>query len=269
MSTNKKAATGIWPGIFLAIMSTSLTLLALEVLARAYDRNFRLVSARSFSVNLLQSAYPASFHPQLGHVPRSGFSSSDNQWGTLVTIVEDGIRSNGPNPAHSWPDNGLIIAVGDSFTFGDQVSDSETWPADLERLLGMTVLNGGVFGYGVDQSYLRAIQLIEKYKPSVVIFSFIADDINRTQLSERTGVPKPYFVYNGGNVELHTSHIRVPEGTNISNTVKNVFGYSHLIHRLMTKLAPAFWMSRTWVSAQVHEDGVKVSCVLLNRLAQL
>ena len=55
-----------------------------------------------------------------------------------------------------------ILAVGDSFTFGDEVNDGQTWPAQLQLLTGRRVLNGGVSGYGFDQIVLRAEQLAAK-----------------------------------------------------------------------------------------------------------
>ena len=67
----------------------------------------------------------------------------------------------------------MILAVGDSFTFGDRVSDHETWPAQLERLTGRQVLNAGVFGYGVDQAYLRAVALLETYDTDLVVLALI------------------------------------------------------------------------------------------------
>jgi len=51
-----------------------------------------------------------------------------------------------------------IATVGDSFTFGDEVSFEASWPNRLEEQLGskIQVLNFGVTGCGIDQAYLRA-----------------------------------------------------------------------------------------------------------------
>jgi len=62
------------------------------------------------------------------------------------TIDMDGLRSNG----QTRPTGEAILATGDSFTFGQEVNDSESWPAELERLLARPVLNWGVAGYGLD-----------------------------------------------------------------------------------------------------------------------
>ena len=54
----------------------------------------------------------------------------------------------------------------------------------LEKELGseFEVLNFGVGGYGVDQAYLRYEKDVRQWKPKVVIFAFISDDVERTML---------------------------------------------------------------------------------------
>jgi hypothetical protein len=75
-----------------------------------------------------------------------------------------------------------IALVGDSYTFGEDVAYEDTWGYLLEKALGsdFEVLNFGVPGYGVDQAYLRYEKDVRKWKPKVVIFSFISHDVERT-----------------------------------------------------------------------------------------
>ena len=88
---------------------------------------------------------------RLGYVPRAGYAAPG------LTIDSDGLR---PTGEQTGPRQGApILAVGDSFTFGDEVNDGQTWPAQLQHLTGRRVLNGGVSGYGFDQTVLRAEQL--------------------------------------------------------------------------------------------------------------
>src|SRR6516162_8074461 len=72
-------------------------------------------------------------------------------------------------------------------------SDWETWPAQLEKLSGTRVINGGVFAYGIDQAFLRARRLLDRYRFSTLIFSFISDDISRCRYSKVGSAGKPYF----------------------------------------------------------------------------
>lgn len=96
------------------------------------------------------------FDEQLGYVPKEGFDSviDDHDWvpNATVTITADGYRLNNADMQFSRSD---ILTVGDSFTFGSQVSNYQTWPACLERKLKRGVENYGVSGYGGAQSLER------------------------------------------------------------------------------------------------------------------
>lgn len=75
-----------------------------------------------------------------------------------------------------------IALVGDSFTFGNEVPYEGTWGYLLEKALGseFQVLNFGVSGYGVDQTYLRYEKDARKWNPKIAIFGLISHDILRT-----------------------------------------------------------------------------------------
>jgi hypothetical protein len=54
------------------------------------------------------------------------------------------------------PGSARIVALGDSFTLGDEVGAAQSWPAELGRLLPEVELaNLGMNAYGLDQSLLR------------------------------------------------------------------------------------------------------------------
>ena len=109
----------------------------------------------------------------LGHVPNPGFSGP-GVGRSFHTIDADGLRFSGERPVSS---ERPILTVGDSYTYGDEVRDEEAWPAQLQRIMGRPVLNGGVTGYGFDQTVLRAEQLVDRHNPSVVIVGFITHTI--------------------------------------------------------------------------------------------
>jgi len=135
------------------------------------------------------------YHEILGYILTPGFNSLITAPGwknKSVTINQDGFRENDnfiSSGAYS------ILAVGDSFTFGAQVSNNETWPSCLERETGVSVANAGVFGYGAAQSLLRAKLEIQKQSFDTVILSvFLSDDFHRDRLSFRSGFPRPAVV---------------------------------------------------------------------------
>jgi lysophospholipase L1-like esterase len=102
-----------------------------------------------------------------------------------------------------------IAVLGDSFTFGLDVDDDETYCAKLERELpGFEVLNFGVNGYGTDQQYLRWKRDVALFDPDIVLLGFFLPDVDRNLLSVREML-KPRFVLEGDELRL----IEPPSGS--------------------------------------------------------
>jgi hypothetical protein len=256
-----------------ALVAVALAGLVGELAVRAYraTQRYPQVAGASFRdrrIDLIRRAFPAAHDPLLGYVPRAGYSGDDNVWRTRVTIRADGLRSNGERARPPGP--GSILAVGDSFTFGDQVSDRETWPAQLEELLQRPVLNGGVFGYGFDQTVLRAEQLLERFEVERVVCSLIADDLTRCELSRRY-TPKPWFALAGDGLELRG--VPVPD-TSAENTLdrqwlRRAMGHSALLDVLLWNGAPSWWVGQ---APEVREHprgaGLTLGKRLVERLAR-
>jgi hypothetical protein len=77
----------------------------------------------------------------------------------------------------------VILMLGDSFTYGHNVADLETYPAQLERELAtkgynINVLNAGVSGYGIDQQYVLLKRILKYIQPDLVIFNINQNDID-------------------------------------------------------------------------------------------
>ena len=131
---------------------------------------------------LRQAAASGSFlkaDDRLGWVINPGRRTADG----LYFSSAEGLRS--PEPGLALADRQArhrVALVGDSFTFGLEVSFEQTWGARLERALGadVQVLNFGVDGYGVDQAYLRYARDVRPWRPQVVILGLITHDLYRT-----------------------------------------------------------------------------------------
>lgn len=79
-----------------------------------------------------------------------------------------------------------ILIVGDSFTFGDGIDDTATWPYQLGlRDARFNVFNLAVSGYGVGQMYVTLREEIDHYLPQLVIGAFIGEDLHRSLLPFR------------------------------------------------------------------------------------
>ncbi|MFA5260922.1 MAG: hypothetical protein WC450_06815 [Candidatus Omnitrophota bacterium] len=227
--------------VILVLTSVFISLLAGELIVRDYRAGFKNLITEKGG-NLVEHHFRGlyAYDPLLGWVPRSNVSIE--KWDTTVSTLDDGIRSNGPQKTLNK--NLRILVVGDSYAFGDEVADNETWPAQLELLTNYEVLNAGVSSFGFDQIILRAEELIPKYKPDIVILSLIYDDVERCAQYVRHGVPKPYFILKNGLLVVKNQPVPFIQGTRL-DWFRQFFGYSHLFHKIMSRFFPSYWWAGT------------------------
>ncbi len=251
--------------LLLAAMAVLLTLALVEVGLRiARGRLLEGPERPSTAFQMVRSRYPGSYDALLGYVPTPNTSGRDNPWRTRVTITGDGVRSNG----EASPDGVPILAVGDSMTFGDEVDDDQTWPAHLERILGRPVLNGGVFGYGLDQMVLRAEQLLERFPAAdLLLLSLIPEDVLRCENAYRYAW-KPYFDVVEGRLALRNVPVPPPEARRAGEPLwaRWLHG-SHLADLVMRRVDSEGWLIPERI--RVHRRGVTVSRLLVDRLLTL
>lgn len=105
-----------------------------------------------------------------------------------------------------------VLVLGDSFTFGDEVGDDETYCHFLQAALPaeVEVLNLGVHGYGHDQMLLYLQEVGARYQPDVVLLGFVAQDMERNLLAFRD-FAKPHFSLGKAGVRLHGTPVPTPE----------------------------------------------------------
>jgi lysophospholipase L1-like esterase len=259
---NKPAAQWLRQSL-LIVASILVGLMALEIGLRASTWGYLftwpnfVLDARTVLAETDRGRYVHD--PQLGYVPRAGHASSG------VTIEASGLRRTGEALAGA-----PILAVGDSFTFGDEVDDGQTWPAQLQSLTGRRVLNGGVSGYGVDQIVLRAEQLAASFKPAVIVVAFIADDIRRTEMRRLWSADKPYFAIDGGKLDL--LGVPVPPRADPRTTLtfwQRTLGYSYLFDFILRRLDLLHDWFGDHVRVQPPGTGERIACELARRLAEL
>lgn len=142
-------------------------------------------------------------HPTRGWAPIPGLRARRGD--ITYTTNGDGLRS--LHELTDIPDRYQVIVLGDSFTFGDDIDDSETWPhllAQQDRRLN--VLNLAGTGYGIDQMYITLRESIAKYQPRLVIAPFISEDLQRSLLTFRD-FKKPRFVLRNDELVLTNTPI--------------------------------------------------------------
>jgi hypothetical protein len=164
--------------------------------------------------------------------------------GASLTINEQSFRHPGPVPAHAPEGRLRVLCVGDSFTLGIGVDDSQTWC----RLLGgldplLETVNLGEAGYGLDQIHLKYEERGRALEHQVLIFAFIEDSFRRMRSPTFLRYPKPLLRVEDG--VLKRTNVPVPEVSRLSLWLArhdSTFGGLRLIElgrRIGSKLGPA------------------------------
>jgi hypothetical protein len=177
------------------------------------------------------------FNDKLGYSYKPNFSARIIKWkDAQISIDRLGFRKNGEVDSRSTQ---KILAVGDSFTFGDGVSDEKTWPACLQRKLKIGVINAGVGGYGAAQSLRRAeIENLRDVYHNIIFSILVDSDFDRDRMDYRNCLPKPSVIED--NSFLLWSNVSDPqkEGTVFNPGLKYPIIYKNFfsIRSLFKKL---------------------------------
>ena len=179
--------------IIIIFCNVLILLIILEIGARGYSL---LVKKNLCAKNLNIKKYESEYHSDIGYEPMPG--KKNGCYGEKYSINEKRYRDY-PNFDENKSDT---LIVGDSFGFGDEVSDNETISYYLNKNYQIATINAAVYGYGLDQALLRAKLLSNQHKIKNILLIISSGGYTRTNVIERNGITKPYFLKDGYNIKL-------------------------------------------------------------------
>lgn len=128
-----------------------------------------------------------------------------------------------------------ILFIGDSFTYGNEVEDDETFAYFTEKLISQSeVLNMGAGGFGLGQVLLKYQHHGKKYNPDLVILGIHPPMWNRTNVSF-SAYSKPRFVWNSDLAKLELKNSPVPDPQEYFNKIKSQVKKESFILELVKK----------------------------------
>ncbi len=142
---------------------------------------------------------------------RNSGLKSDLELGWITDPQQPTISSNGTRLDGGGNVGAPISAYGDSFVYGADVENDQTFPHYLSRRFGVGVANYGVSGYGPDQALLRLERhLTQGQRPKIVVLGMPSENIARVVNIyrklyiplEHPGLAKPVFAVRDGTWKL-------------------------------------------------------------------
>ncbi|MDO3384704.1 arylesterase [Gilvimarinus sp. SDUM040013] len=100
------------------------------------------------------------------------------QWLVVVSVLLVTACSDAPKLA-PLPSNATVLAFGDSLTRGTGASSEHSYPAQLARLTGLSVVNEGVPGELSKQGAARLASVLDRVQPDLLLLCHGGNDILR------------------------------------------------------------------------------------------
>ena len=148
-------------------------------------------------------------------------------WVSISGANSAGMRDNREYERVPPPVTIRMSAFGDSFTYGEDVTLGDTWEKQLALLMpSMEVLNYGVGAYGLDQAYLRYLQVGTEYSPHIVFIGYMSENIARN-----VNVFRPFYSRSYGNVIFTKPRFKVTDGKLVllKNPVSTFEDHEHFL----------------------------------------
>jgi len=251
----------------LVVGSIVTSLCLLEVGLRLYD-GIPLLQVKSFAGDYRFKIGRFMYDERLGWRPMPDLHLSFLKNGVLKTETTDAYGDRITGELSSGNATRGILASGDSFTYGVDVGDGETWPTFLQNMIGTPVTNASSWGWGTDQIIMRAEDMINLLHPKTLILGVYRGDFQRSELVIDFGAYKPYYSIEVGNLVLNDVPVpRLGWSRHDFAWARGILGYSYIAIWVAQRLGN--WSAENQAKqATPSGTGEKVTCLLLERLKQ-
>ena len=178
-----------------------------------------IVELMSFLLFSTQHERFTFYRPQRFVVDRKALEKIESAYDPLLGWTRPFETRFNERPRARQYERPLISTFGDSFTYGGDVNDDQTYQEYLSGMLEADVFNFGVSAFGTDQAYLRFWRDYPKVGTPIVILGLISENINRTANAFRPfyspdtqyTFTKPRYVIRRGKRVLLTNPVKSRE----------------------------------------------------------
>ncbi|MBI1784677.1 SGNH/GDSL hydrolase family protein [Candidatus Sumerlaeota bacterium] len=263
-SRGKKAIFGILAAVLLLFCAEGI----LNIVFLGVDfQKFRTSGPRA--VQFKEESH-SHYDPELGwtHLPGKRIANFYGP-GKNITINPQGFRGWADYKKKNSARPYRIVCLGDSFTLGYGVDDTETYPAQLESVNSkIEAVNMGQGGYSVGQDYLWFARDGAKLDCDLVIFGFILDDLTERIYAPRmaNGYARPTFELADGKLMIRNQPVpeRIKPGKSLVER-RHLCEYLTTHSALMRLLSAIVPPGRTLAMEQL--DAEKLGALLQTDMA--
>lgn len=97
---------------------------------------------------------------------------------TMMVVITPACSKN-PAPMSPLSTDAVVLSFGDSLTFGTGAKTQQSYPSQLENLIGRKVINAGIPGELSSQGLNRLPALLDEHMPSLLVLCHGGNDLLR------------------------------------------------------------------------------------------